>query len=40
MKEVEQGRREKVVSLVILDIISTNDKTVLNNNEKEKKELE
>lgn len=40
MKEVEQGRREKVVSLVILYLISTNDKAALNNNEKEKKELE
>lgn len=37
MREVEQGRREKVVSLVILYFISTNDKAVLNNNEKEKK---
>lgn len=37
MKEVEQGRREKVVSLVMLYFISTNDKAVFNNNEKEKK---
>lgn len=37
MKKVELGRREKVVFLVMLYFISTNDKAVLNNNEKEKK---